>query len=599
MTENKKEDKKIKFGTLLRNNIFLFRLACKYAPLYVVFTVVDGVVWGINNSIELYYTKILFDMIGNGTPFLKVLNLIIFMAVYNLLLFAYHYWYMKYKMPMIQKDLQYRLHTELFEKARSLDLSCYDDPEFYNDFIWSINESDTRVQKQLDDLGKLINRTVASVLVTGLIVTIHPILAAIILFFTVLRIVFQMWKAKEDYKRAQDFVPLDRKTDYINRMFRLADCAKEIRLTRVSENLLHEHEKAIEEKKALVLKYAPKRYWLSVATWGMMSLGDGVVILFLLYELLVTGSIALGDFAAGVTAIWQLSWLLRDLMDRLVKSKEHALFVDKMKTFLSYQPKIVGGTKIPGKFESIELQNVHFAYKDDEILKGVSLKIHRGDKIALVGYNGAGKTTLVKLLMRLYDPTDGEILYNGINIKEYDLDAYRACIGAVFQDYKIFASTIAENVLADVDDGTKREIVLTALQKSAFEEKLSTFEKGIDTELTREFYKDGTNLSGGEEQKIAIARVFAQPYELLIMDEPSSALDPISEYKLNHSIAESAADKTVIFISHRLSTTRHADRIYMFESGQVIESGTHDELVANTNGKYYGIWHAQAQYYVE
>ena len=599
MTENKKEDKKIKFGTLLRNNIFLFRLACKYAPLYVVLTVVDGVVWGINNSIELYYTKILFDMIGNGTPFLKVLNLIIFMAVYNLLLFAYHYWYMKYKMPMIQKDLQYRLHTELFEKARSLDLSCYDDPEFYNDFIWSINESDTRVQKQLDDLGKLINRTVASVLVTGLIVTIHPILAAIILFFTVLRIVFQMWKAKEDYKRAQDFVPLDRKTDYINRMFRLADCAKEIRLTRVSENLLHEHEKAIEEKKALVLKYAPKRYWLSVATWGMMSLGDGVVILFLLYELLVTGSIALGDFAAGVTAIWQLSWLLRDLMDRLVKSKEHALFVDKMKTFLSYQPKIVGGTKIPGKFESIELQNVHFAYKDDEILKGVSLKIHRGDKIALVGYNGAGKTTLVKLLMRLYDPTDGEILYNGINIKEYDLDAYRACIGAVFQDYKIFASTIAENVLADVDDGTKRGTVLTALQKSAFEEKLSTFEKGIDTELTREFYKDGTNLSGGEEQKIAIARVFAQPYELLIMDEPSSALDPISEYKLNHSIAESAADKTVIFISHRLSTTRHADRIYMFESGQVIESGTHDELVANTNGKYYGIWHAQAQYYVE
>lgn len=599
MTENKKEDKKIKFGTLLRNNIFLFRLACKYAPLYVVITVVDGVVWGINNSIELYYTKILFDMIGNGTPFLKVLNLIIFMAVYNLLLFAYHYWYMKYKMPMIQKDLQYRLHTELFEKARSLDLSCYDDPEFYNDFIWSINESDTRVQKQLDDLGKLINRTVASVLVTGLIVTIHPILALIILFFTVLRIVFQMWKAKEDYKRAQDFVPLDRKTDYINRMFRLADCAKEIRLTRVSENLLLEHEKAIEEKKALVLKYAPKRYWLSVATWGMMSLGDGVVILFLLYELLVTGSIALGDFAAGVTAIWQLSWLLRDLMDRLVKSKEHALFVDKMKTFLSYQPKIVGGTKIPGKFESIELQNVHFAYKDDEILKGVSLKIHRGDKIALVGYNGAGKTTLVKLLMRLYDPTDGEILYNGINIKEYDLDAYRACIGAVFQDYKIFASTIAENVLADVDDGTKRGTVLTALQKSVFEEKLSTFEKGIDTELTREFYKDGTNLSGGEEQKIAIARVFAQPYELLIMDEPSSALDPISEYKLNHSIAESAADKTVIFISHRLSTTRHADRIYMFESGQVIESGTHDELVANTNGKYYGIWHAQAQYYVE
>ncbi len=599
MAEVKKEEKKIKAGAILKNNIFLFRIAWKYAPCYVLLAMFEGVIWGINNAIELYYTKILFDMIGSGKPFLEVLNLIIFMALYNILLYTFHYWYWKIKKPLEQKGLQYRLHSELFEKARSLDLACYDDPEFYNDFIWSINESDSRVQKQLDDLSKFINRTVASVLVTGLIVTIHPILAAIILFFTVARIVFQMWASKVDYKRAQDFNPLDRKTNYINRMFRLADCAKEIRLTRVSENLFDEHAKAIEEKKGLVRKYAKSRYWLAVATWGMMSLGDGVVVLFLLYQLLVTGSIALGDFAAGVTAIWQLSWLLRDLLDRIVKSKEHALFVDKMKTFLAYQPKIVGGSKIPGEFESLELKNVRFAYQEDEILKGVSLKISRGDKIALVGYNGAGKTTLVKLLMRLYDPTEGEILYNGVNIKEYDLDAYRGCIGAVFQDYKIFASTIAENVLADVDDGTARETVMSALQKSAFDEKLVTLEKGIDTELTREFYKDGTNLSGGEEQKIAIARVFAKPCELLIMDEPSSALDPISEYKLNHSISESAADKTVIFISHRLSTTRHADRIYMFESGKIIESGTHDELVANTNGKYYEIWHAQAQYYTE
>lgn len=599
MAEAKKEEKKIKAGAILKNNIFLFRIAWKYAPFYVILAMFEGVIWGINNAIELYYTKMLFDMIGSGKPFLEVLNLIIFMALYNILLYTFHYWYWKIKKPLEQKGLQYRLHSVLFEKARALDLACYDDPEFYNDFIWSINESDSRVQKQLDDLSKFINRTVASVLVTGLIVTIHPILAAIILFFTASRIVFQMWASKVDYKRAQDFNPLDRKTNYINRMFRLADCAKEIRLTRVSENLLDEHAKAIEEKKGLVRKYAATRYWLAVATWGMMSLGDGVVILFLLYQLLVTKSIALGDFAAGVTAIWQLSWLLRDLLDRIVKSKEHALFVDKMKTFLAYEPKIVGGGKIPGAFESLELKNVRFAYQEDEILKGVSLKISRGDKIAFVGYNGAGKTTLVKLLMRLYDPTEGEILYNGVNIKEYDLDAYRACIGAVFQDYKIFASTIAENVLANVDDGTARETVLVALKKSAFDEKLGTLEKGIDTELTREFYKDGTNLSGGEEQKIAIARVFAKPCELLIMDEPSSALDPISEYKLNHSISESAADKTVIFISHRLSTTRHADRIYMFESGKVIESGTHDELVMNTSGKYYGIWHAQAQYYTE
>ena len=232
MSDAKKEEKKIKAGAILKNNIFLFRIAWKYAPFYVLLAMFEGVIWGINNAIELYYTKMLFDMIGSGKPFLTVLNLIIFMALYNILLYTFHYWYWKIKKPLEQKGLQYRLHSVLFEKARALDLACYDDPEFYNDFIWSINESDSRVQKQLDDLSKFINRTVASVLVTGLIVTIHPILAAIILFFTASRIVFQMWASKVDYKRAQDFNPLDRKTNYINRMFRLADCAKEIRLTR-------------------------------------------------------------------------------------------------------------------------------------------------------------------------------------------------------------------------------------------------------------------------------------------------------------------------------------------------------------------------------
>ena len=438
----------------------------------------------------------------------------------------------------------------------------------------------------------------ASLLVTTVLVTIHPLLAVIILAFTAIRIILQMQKAKVDHARALDFNPLDRKTDYINRMFRLADCAKEIRLTHVSENLLSEYEKTIEEKKAVVRKYSKKRYFLSIATWIMMNVADGAVMLFLLYELLVTKSIELGDFAAGVNTVWRLSWLLRDLMDRIVKSKEHALYVDKLRTFLAYEPKLTSGSKIPQAFNSLEVRGLHFAYGEEEILSDISFKIARGDKIAFVGYNGAGKTTLIKLLMRLYDPTAGEILYNGINIKEYDLAAYRACIGTVFQDYKIFAANIAENVLADEYREKENETVLSALSKSAFSEKLATLEKGIETELTREFFAEGTELSGGEAQKVAIARVFARPCELLIMDEPSSALDPVSEYNLNHSILESAEDKTVVFISHRLSTTRHADKIYMFENGRLIERGTHEELMAS-NGQYAYMFDLQAKKYAE
>ncbi|MBQ9746953.1 MAG: ABC transporter ATP-binding protein [Clostridia bacterium] len=593
-----KKEKKIKPGAILRNNAFLLRLAWRHTPLYVTLCVLEGVMWGIHHAVGIYYTKILFDMIGRGEPFEKVIMLVICVALYYTLFWIFHYWYWKIQNAVEQKKLQYRVHSVLFEKARALDLACYDDPEFYNDFVWSINESDGRINKQLTDLGKLINRTVASLLVTTVLVTIHPLLAAIIMFFTAIRIFFQTKKAKVDHARAEDFNPLDRKTDYVNRMFRLADCAKEIRLTRVSENLLDEYAKTIEQKKDVVRKYAKKRYLLAVGTWVMMNIADGAVMLFLLYELLVTKSIALGDFAAGVNAVWQLSWLLRDLMDRIVKSKEHALYVDKLRTFLSFEPKIVGGGVVPAPFESLEVRNLCFSYGKEEILHDVSFTVSRGDKIAFVGYNGAGKTTLIKLLMRLYDPTAGEILYNGRNIKEYDLAAYRAHIGTVFQDFKIFASTIAENVLADEYTEEKRGTVLEALSKSAFSEKLASLEKGIDTELTREFYNDGTELSGGEAQKVAIARVFAHPYELLIMDEPSSALDPISEYNLNHSILSSAEDKTVVFISHRLSTTRHADRIYMFEDGRLIEQGTHEALMS-MGGKYAYMFDLQAKKYVE
>jgi ATP-binding cassette subfamily B protein len=225
------------------------------------------------------------------------------------------------------------------------------------------------------------------------------------------------------------------------------------------------------------------------------------------------------------------------------------------------------------------------------------MSLKKGEKIAIVGYNGAGKTTLIKLLMRLYDPSDGQVLMNGKDIREYNLEEYKSRIGTVFQDYKMFSATIAENVVnGEYDPENDRETVIKALDAAGFGEKLSELENGIDTMLTREFDEKGTNLSGGEQQKVAIARVFAKPFELIIMDEPSSALDPIAEYNLNQAILQYAADKTVIFISHRLSTTRMADRIYMFDSGVLSEYGSHEELM-ELNGKYAEMFNLQAENY--
>ena len=321
---------------------------------------------------------------------------------------------------------------------------------------------------------------------------------------------------------------------------------------------------------------------------------------YLVVRYLIDPTLSLGSFSASIAATFKLYWIIDDIGNYLTKFNEHSLYIEKVKKFIEYEPKIKGEETVVPAFESLTVKNLDFVYpftKDDKkTLKNLNLEIKKGEKVAFVGYNGAGKTTLIKLLMRLYDTTGGEILYNGRNIIDYEPEKYREHIGAVFQDYKVFAATVAENVMGGEYTDADEEAVLRALRAASFEEKLKQLPNGIHSQLTTEFSKEGVGLSGGESQKIAIARVFARPFELIIMDEPSSALDPIAEYELNQSILKNAEGKTVIFISHRLSTTRMADKIYMFDDGEIVESGSHDELMAK-GGKYAEMYRVQAKKY--
>ena len=329
-----------------------------------------------------------------------------------------------------------------------------------------------------------------------------------------------------------------------------------------------------------------------------MVVENGLIIL-VLYKVMVSGQLGLGGFAVAMNASWKMSWLLGDMVSRLMKYHEHGGFIEKMLTFLECKPQILNGTENASPFETLEIRNLHFAYdknKEKNVLQNVEMKIRKGEKIAIVGYNGAGKTTFTKLLMRLYDPDAGEILYNGKNLKEYDLKSLRSRMAAVFQDYRIFACSLAENVAGGSCEEKESERVREALNRSTFREKLEEMPAGIQTQLTREFDQTGTQLSGGEQQKVAIARTFYKDADLMILDEPSSALDPDAEYALNQAIMKNVTDKTVIFISHRLSTTRNADCIYMFDDGQIVERGTHEELMA-ANGKYAYMFQLQAEKY--
>lgn len=309
-------------------------------------------------------------------------------------------------------------------------------------------------------------------------------------------------------------------------------------------------------------------------------------------------SMSIAGIAIAFSAFWSLWSNLEDIIELIIAFPKHGMYIERVRTFLDYVPKIKYGKYKASRFKTLTMKDVTFGYKEHEpVLKNINFEIKRGEKIAIVGYNGAGKSTFIKLILHLYEPEHGKILYNNQNVSEYTKESYRSHIGVVLQDFKIFAATIAENVLCDKYTKDQSSNILQVLKKATFKSKLEKLDKGIQSELTREFSDEGVLLSGGESQKLAISRVFARDYDLLILDEPSSALDPMAESELNHSILEASEDKTIIFISHRLSTTRRADRIYMFENGEIIEIGTHEELM-NVNGKYAEMFNVQAEKYL-
>ena len=621
MTDDKKtRENKVRQDplTVLRNTFRILEKIRRYTPEFFLFTILEGVLWGAINSSVSVFTVRLFNSLDKGTDFPNAARIIGMMAIFNLVAYTLDALYWQIIHPILFQKLNVRLHDELFRKARSVDLACYDDPEFYNDFVWSMEDAGARANEVLGDIGKLVNRVVACGTLFTLLFSIDPIVAAVLLASSLLATVFYQIGNRREYEHRKEEQPLWRKNDYFSRVFRLPEFAAELRTSQVTELFADKMEENCNEMIRIEKKYN-KQYFLIYALGS--SLTTNLVCLFIylyMFGRLLDGAVLIGSFAATIHAIWQVRWLLSDFVERMTKFPKHSLFLERYYGFLSYQPKITSGTLIPGEIEELTLENVSFSYdfsdkpkylyhesdycapaaeKQTEVLKKINLSIQKGEKIAIVGYNGAGKTTLIKLLMRLYDPTSGRILCNGKDLREYDLEAYREQIGVVFQDYRVFATSIAQNVMnGPYDPEHDRDTVLRALEAAGFSDKLAKLPQGIDTVLTREFDGKGTNLSGGEAQKIAIARVFASPCKLVIMDEPSSALDPVAEYELNQSIMRYANDKTVIFISHRLSTTRMVDRIYMFDSGELIECGSHNELMAQ-GGKYAEMFNLQAEKY--
>lgn len=326
----------------------------------------------------------------------------------------------------------------------------------------------------------------------------------------------------------------------------------------------------------------------------------GVVYAFVCLKALA-GAFGLGSVTQYVASITKVSGGMSSFVSTLGDMRNNAPFLELTFEFLDipnnmYQGSLTVEKRNDRKYE-VEFRNVSFKYPGSEnyALRNVNMKFEIGKRLAVVGMNGSGKTTFIKLLCRLYDPTEGEILLNGIDIRKYNYAEYMNIFSVVFQDFKLFSLTLGENVASG--SNIDREKVIDCLNKAGFGGRLAEMPNGIDTYLYTDYEKDGVNVSGGEAQKIAIARALYKDSPFIILDEPTAALDPIAEAEIYGKFDEIAGDKTTIYISHRLSSCKFCDEIAVFHEGAVIQQGTHASLVSDESGKYYELWHAQAQYY--
>lgn len=593
---------------VLKNQLFMWKLCFKTCPGYMIYFLYDAFRYqGIIFLEHVLGIRYVLHCAEFHEPFMKAFIYIGIILLINLIQiipdgFFIYGWSFKCK-PKLYRALK----EQMYQKASEIDLSCYDDPDYYNDFVLGVSEAEASIDRFLNMLNMGM-QAITVLFTTGIFyLVLDPIGIVFVFVSFILRFFVSKKLNKVNYENRLKINPSMRKRDYVSRVFYLKDYAKELRLHPNAGNYLENefaeaNDQIIDENK----KVGKIRTWLAFVRNYVVGdfLIDGLYIAYLVYKAAVLHSVSYSDAVVLFNRTGSLRGCMSKFADLPPAAHENSLYIDKIRDFLKYEPKLKQdvGEPVPEGLGELELKNVSFAYTEGgkQILNDISLKVRPGEHVAIVGYNGAGKTTLIKLLMHLYNPSSGSIIYHGKDIKEYCPREYHKRIGVVFQDYQLFGATLAQNVvmdnLSDAETEEKASQIKTALESSGFGGKFAKLPDGLFTQVTTEFDKKGVDFSGGESQKIAISRAFYKNADILIMDEPSSALDPIAEYELNKAMETAAKGKTVFYISHRLSTTRDADRIVMLEKGRIIEEGTHESLIA-LNGKYAAMWNAQAGKY--
>ena len=597
---NSKEKSKTR---IFANNAYAVKTVWEISRERIIHTAVSSVLGYVEwIFMSIFFLRYVINAIETEAPFETILFFIGVCFVVFCLLAVYDSYLNSVVIPFTDNKIYRRLYRKLYAKARNVELRCFEDADFYNRYTMALDGSAQKMTGSVSYFFQVLFGVIAAAAAFSSMFAIDPysvlfVISPIVGNFVFGRLMNTIWGG-----RYTDNVKNNRRAEYVNRVMHLAEFAKEIRYSNIHSLMMKRYDDSIKGNQAVADKYAPKAIlytWAqNVTTFALVFEG---IMIYAAYRTIVSKTMGLAELAIMFTAMSTSSWILIGMFKNIMEAMKNGEFLEYFRTFMEYKEKIPEdqtGIIPEEKVRSIEFRNVSFEYKEGEsVINDLSFKIE-GDKVcALVGHNGAGKSTIIKLLFRLYDPSGGEILVNGVNIKEYDLKAYRRLFSAAFQDYRVMAMSVRDNVLMGEDFDDPEETTERALKCAGVWEKICSLENGIDTIMTREFDNNGAVLSGGEQQKIVAARAFAQRSSVKVFDEPSSALDPIAEYDLYKGIMDESRGHITLFISHRLSSVKDADIVFMLENGTIIEQGNHRELMS-LNGKYCEMFTKQAQNYL-
>ncbi len=502
---------------------------------------------------------------------------------------------------ILQSQLTNHVNTLIIRKAISLDLQFFEDPVFYDTLQNARRQADVRALSIVNSTLQMAQQVITLVSLIVLLFRFSPWLAVIVFLSSIPAFLSQSQYAERAFRALTHRAPESRLLNYLEMLLTGNDTIKEIKLFGLGGPLLERYQ-ALFTRFYLEDRAIAERRTIAGLGWGMLS----NLVYYASYAWIVlrtvAGGITLGDMTMFLTIFRQSQSSVQSLLDSLNRLYESNLFLDNLLTYLELQPALVApdnGLTAPAPIRhGIEFRNVSFRYpgSDVDVLRDINLHIRPGERIALVGLNGAGKTTLIKLLTRLYDPTNGQVLLDGVDLREYDLTSLHQRFGVIFQDFVRYQFTVQENIgFGQVDALDDLARIRDAADRGGAGPVIENMPQGYDTMLGRRWEK-GHELSGGQWQKIALARAFMREAEVLVLDEPTSALDAEAEYEVFQRFGELIEGRTAVLISHRFSTVRMADRIAVLSAGRILELGNHAELI-QLNGIYARLFNLQAEGY--